>query len=145
MKEILRNLLVTAKEVRSQLEAELAQAGGSLSTWLILNTLNLSDGLTQTQLAECIHVECPTLTRHLDRLEASNLIERRSDPSDRRLTRIYISAAGRQLHQTLLAVVQRFETKLVQNLTESQLNCLARSLEVARSNIQTSHSAFHSL
>ncbi len=140
MKKLLRDFLTTAKQVRLRFEGELAQAGGSLPIWLVLHTLQDSEGITQTQLAERINIECPTLTRHLDRLEASALIERRNDPEDRRITRIYLSTTGCSLHTELLVVVQRFEADLINNLSAQQIANFNQFLENIRINLdQTYH------
>ncbi|SRR5579883_224055 len=139
MKKILHNFLSTAKQVRLRFEAKLAEAGGSVPIWLVLNTLQDSEGMTQTQLAERIHIECPTLTRHLDRLEASDLIERRNDPEDRRITRIYLTAKGCSLHSELLAVAERFEAQLIENLTDVQVAHLNQVFDQIRINFDKSY------
>lgn len=139
MKKILHNFLNTAKQVRQHFETELAEAGASLPIWLVLNTLKDAEGITQTQLAERIHIECPTLTRHLDRLAASDLIKRCNDPEDRRITRIFMTKKGSCLHNELLAVVQHFEANLVHNFTLDEVSHLNQFLERIRVNLKKSY------
>ena len=50
----------------------------------VLACLALRQSATQTEIAEMIGVEPPTLVRVIDRMEQSGWIARRSDPSDRR-------------------------------------------------------------
>lgn len=135
MEKILQNLLFTTKEVRCQLEEALTEAGGSLPVWLVLHTLIDSEGVIQTHLANSINIETPTLTRHLDRLEHHGLIERRSDANDRRVTRIYLSTAGRCMHSNLLAVVRCFEGKLVAGLTTQETADFNRLLNQIKTNL----------
>lgn len=51
------------------------------------------DGLTQTELADLVMMEKAPLGRLLDRMEELRLIERRPDPADRRVRRVYLTDA----------------------------------------------------
>lgn len=51
--------------------------------------LSLSDGVSQTELAETTELERAPLGRLLDRMEAGGWIQRRDDPHDRRIRRVY--------------------------------------------------------
>ena len=52
--------------------------------WRVLAQLRRREGINQRALADILEIENITLTRHIDRLEAKGLLERRSDPNDRR-------------------------------------------------------------
>src|SRR5437867_4281582 len=94
-----RHLVFTAKAVRRRFEARLAEAGASLPVWAILSGLELGPCRSQHELAGTLHIEGPTLTRQLDRLEADGLIRRERDPHDRRAVRVETTEAGRQLYE----------------------------------------------
>jgi DNA-binding MarR family transcriptional regulator len=66
-----------------------------------LRVLAANDGISQRDLAENLHVSRPTVTTMLQKMEKSGLIERRADAQDQRLTRIYMTDAGRRLHSSL--------------------------------------------
>ena len=59
--------------------------------WWLLTHLYREDGLTQTELADLMEIEKPSLGRLLDRLEVKAWIRRESDPEDRRVNRIYLT------------------------------------------------------
>ena len=91
---------MTHKAVRSEFDARLIEAGGSLSTFIVLRSAEEAageEGCSQRELAERMGIEGPTLVRHLDRLEREGLIERRRDRADRRITRISMTPAGEAL------------------------------------------------
>ena len=69
--------------------------------WAVLVRLEHSEGLKQSELAELLDLQPITLTRLVDRLCASGLIERRADPSDRRAKRLYLTAQARPLMDRL--------------------------------------------
>ena len=51
--------------------------GLTRSQWWVLNNLYFKQGITQSELADLLDVEKPTLGRLLDRLEAKGWIARR--------------------------------------------------------------------
>jgi len=128
MESIARQLVLTAKAMRAHFEAHLAEAGASLPFWLVLEQLTVQDGLSQRELARRLSLEAPTLTRHVDRMEAEGLLTRTPDAKDRRVTRIHLTDAGRRLHQRLLGVAQQREAALRSILTPREAAALTRVL-----------------
>jgi MarR family transcriptional regulator for hemolysin len=106
-----RQLALAHKAVRAELDQRLSEAGGSISSWIILRLAGES-APSQRELADKMGVEGPTLVRHLDRLESAGLIERRPDPADRRVTRIAVTGAGRRLFADLAVVANDMEAEL---------------------------------
>jgi MarR family transcriptional regulator for hemolysin len=102
----------TAKTVSRAFNAALAEGGGSLPVWLVLTALRGEQWRTQLQLARSLGIEGPTLTRHLDGMERSGLVERRRDPSDRRAVQVELTEAGRELHNRLRGNVVEFDERL---------------------------------
>ena len=76
------------------------------------------DGLTQAQLARLQSVEAPTMCRLIDRLARDGMVERQADPQDRRATRVYLTARGRETAATGAAVVARPRGACVADLEE---------------------------
>jgi|SRR4051812_11655197 MarR family transcriptional regulator for hemolysin len=107
-----RRLVFTAKRVRHRFEQHLARSGARLATWVVLTHARRMPGCSQTQLAELMDVEGPTIARHLDRLAAEGLVERRRDAADRRVTRVHLTEGGREHHDALVEVVERFDRRL---------------------------------
>lgn len=122
-----RQLAFTHKAVRAEFDQRLADAGGSLSTWIVLRSAGES-GLSQRELADRMGVEGPTLVRHLDRLEKEGLIERRRDPVDRRVTRIAVTGAGTALLERLAAVATAMEAEIRSTMGDAEYEQVFRAL-----------------
>lgn len=131
-----RLLALTAKAVRARFEAELAADGASLATYVVLHDAVAATGLSQRELAERIGLEGPTLTRHLDRMEAEGLIVRRRDPHDRRVWRIEPTAAGRRLYERLRRTADRLERTLTSGLEAAEIQALRHLLTRLRENME---------
>lgn len=106
-----RHLAKAHKAVRAEFNARLEQAGGSFTTWIVLLSARQDGDLSQRELAARMGVEGPTVVRHLDRLEHQGLIERRRDATDRRVTRISVTAAGAELLERLMTVARALEAE----------------------------------
>jgi MarR family transcriptional regulator for hemolysin len=133
-------LAATAKAVSRAFNAALAEAGGSLPTWLILTSLRGERWRTQQELARSLGIEGPTLTRHLDSLERAGLVERRREPSDRRAVQVELTQAGERLHGRLRAHVVAFDERLRAGLGEPELKRLRGALRRLEQNAAGSES-----
>src|SRR5665213_934822 len=69
--------------------------------WVILSRLERQPGMSQNEMAAICEVEPITVARLVDRLEARGLVERRSDPSDRRIRRLHLLPAAKPILETI--------------------------------------------
>ncbi|HXX50362.1 MAG TPA: MarR family transcriptional regulator [Xanthobacteraceae bacterium] len=87
--------------LRTYADYRAAQFGITRAQWVVLVRLDRFEGLKQSELADMLDLQPITLTRLLDRLCRSGLIERRPDPNDRRANRLYLTASARPLLERL--------------------------------------------
>jgi MarR family transcriptional regulator for hemolysin len=135
MRYVGKLLKFTTKEGSEVVERRLQAAGGSLPEWLILQTLSEQEGELQRQLAQRLCIEGPTMTRHLDRLEANGLIERRPDPDDRRGTRVFATDDGRDRLQAMWAAMERSERDLLDGFSPEEVDTFVEMITRVRENI----------
>lgn len=86
-----------SRMLRTYADQKGAQFGITRARWVVLARLDRFEGLKQSELAEMMDLQPISLTRLLDRLCESGLIERRPDPTDRRAKRLFLTAAARPL------------------------------------------------
>lgn len=96
-----------ARLARDQTDKALAAHGVRAGQQLTLRALWAEDGLTPGELARRIGVETPTIVRGLGRMEAAGLVQRRPDPEDGRLARVWLTERGRALEDVLPALEDR--------------------------------------
>jgi MarR family transcriptional regulator for hemolysin len=100
-REFAFSLSDVARMLKTYADHKAAQFGITRAQWVVLARLDRFEGLKQSELAEMLDLQPITLTRLLDRLSDSGLIERRSDPNDRRAKRLFLTAAARPLLERL--------------------------------------------
>jgi len=114
-----------------RLDAELEGHGISLADYEILVHLSAepSGELRMTELAARTLVSRSGLTRRLDRLVVSGLVERRSCPTDRRGVFAVLSDAGRRrLEESAPTHVEGVRRHFISRLHGQDLHTLAASL-----------------
>jgi MarR family transcriptional regulator for hemolysin len=128
----------TSKAVSRAFSDTLAEVGGSVPTWLILTSLMGETWPAQHRLARALHIEGPTLTRHLDGLEEGGLVVRRREADDRRAVRVELTEAGRARHSELLQAVIAFNKRLRAGLSEDEIAGLRDLLTRLEANVEPS-------
>ena len=98
MQQFDRDLLLLLNDVarllRTRFDQRARAKGMTRAQWVILARVNAKPGLSQNELAAILEVEPITVGRLIDRLEARGLVERRPDPSDRRIWRLHLLPAA---------------------------------------------------
>jgi MarR family transcriptional regulator for hemolysin len=131
-----RKLASTAKTVSTAFSAALADEGGSIPTWLILDSLRRQRSVTQHDLARSLGIEGPTVARHLGNLEQRGYLTRERSDTDRRAIGVEITDQGEQAYQRMLGAVIAFNKRLQQGLTRADLDQLDQILTRLASNVE---------
>lgn len=110
--ETFLGLMRVCQKLQRQLDRVLDAAGLSLPQFDVLANLGMSEGITQQELAGRLLVTKGNVCGLLDRMEAAGLVERRSDPEDRRANRVFMTKVGRNALQDAfpahLGVIQKW-------------------------------------
>jgi len=97
-----------ARLMRTKFDQRARTHGMTRAQWVILARLSRQPGLSQNEMAAICEVEPITVGRLIDRLEMRGFVERRSDPTDRRIRRLHLLAAA----QPVLDEISRYREEL---------------------------------
>ncbi len=98
------------------------------SQWWVLAVLSREDGMTQSQLAEELDLGKVAVGGLIDRLEKSDLVRRDSDPSDRRVNRVFLQPKSKALVTRMRKVSHRLNTLMQADIPTEDLETTARTL-----------------
>jgi MarR family transcriptional regulator for hemolysin len=90
------------------------------SQWWVLIYLARHDGMIQSDLANLLELGKAALGSLIDRLEASGLVLRGADKSDRRAKRVYLSPAGAQLIKEMQGHSHEMSERILEGLSEEE-------------------------
>jgi MarR family transcriptional regulator for hemolysin len=130
-----RDVAATAKLLDRAFGAALAEHGGTIPAWLVLLVLKQEPHRTQQDIARAVGIGGPTLTHHLDAMEASGLVVRSRNGVDRRAVHVELTDAGDEMFGRLRAAAVAFDTRLRDGLSESELDQTRALLQRLRENI----------
>jgi len=127
----------SARILRMKFKRDMEKAGLDITQeqYFILFKLWRKDGQYQAELADDLFNDMPNITRILDKLVRKGLVTRKTDDTDRRKFRIYLTDSGRYLRSVYLeqAPVSRIED--YKDLTIDDLEHLKRILYIIEKNI----------
>lgn len=111
-----------ARRWRRTLDARLGEAGLTDATWAPLVHLHESgDGISQKTLAALAGLDASSLVRLIDILADRGMVERRTDPADRRARLIYLTAAGRAAVADILHLLGGHEAEMLADIGDDEL------------------------
>jgi len=125
-----------ARLLRTYADYWAAQFGMTRAQWAVLVRLDRSEGLNQSELAEMLDLQPITLTRLLDKLCDSGLIERRPDPDDRRAKRLFLTSAARPLLKQLGTLGENTMASVLEGVASEDVEQMVSQLEVVRENLR---------
>jgi MarR family transcriptional regulator for hemolysin len=110
--------------------------GLTRAQWAVLARVERTEGLKQTEIADAMEMQPITLTRLIDKLCEAGLIERRTDDSDRRVNRLYLTEAARPLMAKLAVLKGEITQTALASLSVADTHRLVDELESIKDNVR---------
>ena len=133
---LVRQIGLLYRYMMRALEAETAPLGMGAGRFSYLFILYINEGITQQDIAYRLQADKAAVARTLVQLEIQGYIERRNDPKDGRVTRVYLTDKSKAMQVNLEAAVERVIDRLnldrsadEQNILFDELNRMLASLD----------------
>ncbi len=101
----------------------------------LLEALWEQDGLTHSNLAARLHVTPATMSRMIQRMEKAGFVARKPDPADLRVSRVYLTQAGKDIRSAIVQAIRTIEADTFAGFTLEERVLLRRLLERVRDNL----------
>lgn len=124
-----------ARLMRRRFDQRVRSLGLTQAQWRTLVHLSRCEGMNQAALAEILEIQPITLTRLLDKLQQSGWIERRQDPEDRRMFRLYLTAQAQPLLGELEAAGAEIRAEATAGMSAAARRELVDLLCAVKSNL----------
>ena len=128
MTDVVRLLTRAQKLLRTATDSAMQEHGVRIGQNLVLEALWDTDGLTPGDLAARLDVATPTVVNTAARMEAAGLLERRRDPDDRRLVRLYLTPKARAAEAPISAARREIAVRALASLTREERTHLESAL-----------------
>lgn len=113
---------------RARAEAAFLASEITFTQWIVLALVHSGTAATCAELSRNIGHNSGAMTRLIDQLEERDLLRRRSDDSDRRVTRLVLSAAGRRTVTELAARVVDLWNEILEDFDRAEIERLIATL-----------------
>jgi MarR family transcriptional regulator for hemolysin len=120
---------------RMMFDRALAPLGITRSQWWVLAFISRKDGLPQTQLANELDVGKVALGALIDRLEAAGFVDRKADPVDRRVKRVFLTKQAGRFLERLRSETDVFNAKIVNGIDRGDLEKTSDTLLAMKRNL----------
>jgi DNA-binding MarR family transcriptional regulator len=110
--------------------------GLTRAQWWVLTHLFRSNGVSQTELADILEIEKPTLGRLLDRLEAKRWVRREHDARDRRVWRVHLTDEVEPALRTMRTVAAELRRDSLAGLNAEERERFVDTLLRIKTNLQ---------
>jgi len=129
-----------ARLLRRRIDQQAQVIGLTSAQWRVLSAVFRAEKLNeeplhQATLAEMMDMEPITLSRQIDRMEAASLIERRPDPADRRVKRLYLTEAARPLIDKFRSVATSCYDNVLTGVSDDEIEQVVDILTRIRNNL----------
>jgi DNA-binding MarR family transcriptional regulator len=114
-----------ARQLRQTSDADLSPTQAS-----VLATVGAAGPLTLGELAEHERVASPTITKVIGLLHEKGLVDKITDPSDRRFVRVQLTTAGEALVERARARKTAWLARQLQDLSPEELEQLVAAADV---------------
>jgi DNA-binding MarR family transcriptional regulator len=120
---------------RVVVDRALKPLGVTRSQWWVMAFLSRRDGMKQTALADDLDLTRVAIGGLVERLEAGGFVERRSDLTDGRARRVFLTRSGAKLVTAIRKSVERVELTILQRISEEDLAQAAKTLHALKESL----------
>jgi MarR family transcriptional regulator, transcriptional regulator for hemolysin len=138
-----RKIVLTSRTIQNAFDLELRdKVGITMAQWRVINNLTSQNGITQREIADKLGLDTSSLIPLIDRLEAKDLVQRKPDPSDRRVNRLYLTEKAGTLLDAMHSCILSIRKILTKGIHENELETTLQVLERINENLISHYGSY---
>ena len=123
------------RKLHTHLNGQLRAFGIQVETWRILETLDQTDGLTMSGLAEIVLMNPPAMTKLVDRMVADGLVQRQIGIEDQRRVTLILTDMGAELVLNVRFPASEQNDAILAQLGPEKVKLIHEALEILDQNL----------
>ncbi len=113
----------------SHMRIEMKKLGVGAGDYTFLIVLFFLPGSSQDELSRHIHVDKSYTARAVARLEKMGLVERRADPDEHRIKRVFLTQKSLDMEDAFFQVMKNWNNTLVKDIPPGELKILRKGMD----------------
>lgn len=102
----------------------------------LLFALGDEDGKTHKNLSELLNVTPATITKMVQRMEQNGFLERKMDPKDQRISRVFLTQKGKDIQEQLKQLFIQLEKDEIEGFSSEELTQFQNYLQRVQANLK---------
>ncbi|MCO4824984.1 MAG: MarR family transcriptional regulator [Amylibacter sp.] len=123
------------RKLHTHLNGQLRAFGIQVETWRILETLDQTDGLTMSGLAEIVLMNPPAMTKLVDRMVADGLVQRQIGIEDQRRVTLILTDMGAELVLNVRLPASEQNDAILAQLGPEKVQLIHEALDILDQNL----------
>lgn len=136
MNEILREIGMIARALDSISNIEFKEIDLTKGQYLYLVRICENPGIIQEQLIELIKVDRSTATRAIQKLELNGFIEKKEDPNNKKIKRLFPTEKGKTAYPFIIRENEHSNLMALEGFSETEAEMAAQLLQRIRKNVE---------
>ncbi|MDO5039908.1 MarR family winged helix-turn-helix transcriptional regulator [Clostridium sp.] len=125
-----------SKKISDEFNRRLQEYGVTRVQWIAIFYIGKYDnGIFQRELSDLMNVKESSMVRLIDRMEKEELVIRKKNDNDRRITSIFLTDKGITLRNKLLPLGEQFQKDATIGISSEELDIFKKVLEKMVNNI----------
>ena len=109
------------KEITELFNQRLQEHNITRVQWIALFYIGNNEGITQRDLAQILDSNESSIVRLIDRMEKENIVKREKDPTDRRVTKLFLTEEGMKKRDEILPIGEKFSKDCIKGISDEDL------------------------
>lgn len=122
-------LLILRDKIHDALKEDFQVIGITYSNYVALLIIQEHPGLTQAELAQYNHKDRNVIGQTIDKLEEKGYVQRKKDPNDRRVYRLYVTEEGKKILESYGEKIRQSEDAILSMLDQEQRQIFCTALK----------------
>lgn len=136
MKEILREIGMIARALDSISNIEFKEFDLTKGQYLYVVRICENPGIIQEQLLELIKVDRSTATRAIQKLETNGFIEKKEDPNNKKIKRLFPTEKGKRVYPFIIRENEHSNLVALDGFSEKEAETASMLLQRIRKNVE---------
>lgn len=133
---LLKSVARLSRALRKCYDRRARDYGLTFSRLELILTVAAQEGLSQTELADRLQIEAPTLNRTLDGLTKDGFVERRPHEDDRRIRRVFLTDHARSEAGDLIRFSAHLRVELLRGIPTEELDAAEATISKVFANLE---------
>ena len=108
--------------------SEMSRMGFGPGQFFLLSELYAEEGLSQDELSQRVGVDKSNTSRALAKLEKFGLIQRKNDPNNHKVKKVYLRSKAHRVRKEFKEIQQQWNAELLKGFTKKEKAALIASL-----------------